>query len=104
MSLAIGSGSFSGAVGSCVSKAALHAEVARYQKQLSDAVNCPSSKTLEGKTHIQELTNKISVDQEQIRRIEANPAGNDAAANADTYTNAGVSAVQAAGSLVNVYA
>lgn len=114
MALAIGSGSFSGTVGGCVSRAALHAEVARYQKQLSDAVNCPSSNTLEGKAHIQELTDKISLDQARIRQIEVNTAANVSAvppavstATADTYTHAGASAVsaaQAGGSLVDVYA
>jgi hypothetical protein len=110
MSLAIGSGSLSGVSGGQPSRAALAAEVAHYQKQLSDCVNCPSSKTLEGKAHIRELSTQISVDQQRIKQIEANgPAANDADASthADTYTSAGASATspaQVRGSLVNVFA
>lgn len=110
MSLAIGSSSLSGVSVGQPSRAALAAEVARYQKQLSDCVNCPSSKTLEGKAHIQELSTQISVDQQRIKQIEANgTAANDADASThtDTYTSAGASATsptQAQGSLVNVFA
>jgi hypothetical protein len=110
MSIAIGSSSLSSVSGSHSSSTALAAEVARYQKQLSDCVNCPSAKTLEGKAHIQELSTQISVDQQRIKRIEANAtAANDpaAAAQADTYTSAGAPAAsptQAQGSLVNAFA
>jgi hypothetical protein len=115
MSAAIGSSTISGAAGSYMSRAALHAELARYQKQLSDCVNCPSSKTLEGKANIQELSNKIGVDQERMRQIEAAGAAADnpsaltaiTAANPDTYTNSGVpvsSSSPGRGGLVNVVA
>ena len=110
MSIAIGSGSLSGVSGGQSSRATLAAEVARYQKKLSDCVNCSSSKTLEGKAHIQELSTQISVDQQRIKQIEANgTAADDPAAttHADTYTSAGASAmspIQAQGNLVNVFA
>jgi hypothetical protein len=72
MSVAKGSSAVSATVGGHLSKASLAAEVARYQKQLADCVNCPStSSTPEGKAAIQELSNKISVDQGRIRQIEA---------------------------------
>jgi hypothetical protein len=110
MSIAIGSSSLSGVSGGQSSRAALAAEVARYQKQLSDCVNCSSSKTLEGKAHIQELSTQISMDQQRIKQIETGgTAVNDPAATThnDSYTSAGASATpttQAQGSLVNVFA
>ena len=113
MSIAIGSCSLSGISGGQSSRAALAAEVARYQTQLSDCVNCSSSKTLEGKAHIQELATQISVDQQRIKQIEAGgTAANDPGASAvtipvDTYMSAGGSArpsTQAQGSLLNVLA
>lgn len=114
MAMAIGSNAASGAI-SYMSRAALQAEVTRYQKQLSDCVNCPSSKTLEGKAHIQELSSKISVDQQRIKQVESTAAAaNDSAASSSTTTVAGdsysntaaaVPAVnQAQGDLVNVFA
>ncbi len=39
--------------------ASLQAQLARYQQQLSDCVNCASSKTLEGKEQIQSVSAKI---------------------------------------------
>ena len=113
MSIAIGSSSLSGVSGGQSSRAALRAEVVRYQKQLSDCVNCSSSKTLEGKAHIQELSTQISVDQQRIKQIESggtaanDPAASPATAPADTYTSAGASAMpatQVQGKLVNVFA
>jgi hypothetical protein len=93
----------------------LHAEVARYQRQLSDSVNCASAKTLEGKAHIQELSSKISAAQQRIKQIEAEKApGNDhvalssnAGGSGDTYTKAGTAAHSSnpeQGSLVSVFA
>ena len=109
MSIAIGSSTSSATVGGQPSKAALHAEVARYRHQLSDSVNCASAKTLHGKTHIQELSSKISVDQQRIKQIEAEkpPANDPAALSTESYTKAGT-AVQSSnpgrGSLVSVFA
>ena len=81
MSVAIGSSSLSGAAGSHPSRAVLDAEIARCKKQLSDSVNCASAKTLEGKAHIQELSNKVSAAQQQVKQIAVEkPAANDATA------------------------
>jgi len=105
MSIAVGSSSLSGVSGAQSSRVALDAEVARYQKQLSDCVNCPSSKTLEGKAHIQELSIQISVDQQRIKQIES--IGTPANDPAVTYTSTGVSLTSttwAQGSLVNLFA
>ena len=115
MSIAIGSSSLSCAVGGQPSRASLDADLARYQKQLSDSVNCASSKTLEGKTHIQELSNKISSTQERIQQVEAAKPPADApvisnaapTAASDTYTNDGAPAKSATsdpGTRVNIFA
>ncbi|MBZ0091413.1 MAG: hypothetical protein K8F27_04220, partial [Sulfuricellaceae bacterium] len=58
---AIGSSAASGAVGSGASSAGLDAQLARYQKELSDCVNCSSAKTPEGKRAIQAAADKVSV-------------------------------------------
>jgi hypothetical protein len=75
MSVAMGSSAVSATVGGHLSRASLAAEVARYQKQLADCINCPStSSTPKVKGAIRELSNKISVDQGRIRQIEASQA------------------------------
>jgi hypothetical protein len=114
MAVAIGSNAAAGTTG-YMSRVAPQAEVARYQKQLSDCVNCSSSKTLEGKAHIQELSSKISVDQQRIKQVESmDAAANDSAASSstttvagDSYSNTGAAVPalnQAQGDLVNVFA
>lgn len=49
--------------------ASLEAQVTRYQKQLSDCVNCSSANTLEGKKNIQEISDKISIAKAKIEQI-----------------------------------
>ena len=115
MSIAIGSNSQSCTFGGQPSRASLQADLARYQKQLSDSVNCASAKTLEGKTHIQELSSKISTTQERIKQVETTkppatePVVSKTAPTAvgDTYTSGGASANAAGsdpGAHVNVFA
>ena len=48
------------------SSAALQAQLAQYQKQLSDCVNCGSSSTAEGKAQIQALNTRIQALQTQL--------------------------------------
>jgi hypothetical protein len=43
-----------------MSKTALRAELARYERVRSDCVNCSSAKTIEGKRNIQNLDTQIS--------------------------------------------
>lgn len=71
MSAAIGPSAVSGDAASWPSRAALDAEIARYQKELSDCVNCPSSKTPQGKAHVQAISNQISADRQRIQQIDA---------------------------------
>jgi hypothetical protein len=44
---------------SAVSRAALRADLARYEKELSECVNCASASTPEGKRNIQDLGAQI---------------------------------------------
>ena len=57
---AIGSATVSGGLGAGAATASLEAQLVRYQKQLSDCVNCDSAKTAEGKAAIDALSSKIS--------------------------------------------
>ena len=113
MIVAIGSSASMNVSGGQPSRAALRAEIARYQHQLSDCVNCVTAKTLEGKVHIQELSDKISVDQQRVKQSEAqqSSASETAAGRSEaptvTYSSSGsadqsVSAAQ--GTLVNAFA
>ena len=57
------------AVGSpSLSIAGLEAQVARYQHQLSDCVNCSSASTIEGKTNIQKISGQISETKGRLSR------------------------------------
>lgn len=49
--------------------AALQAQLDRYQKELSDCVNCSSAKTPEGKTQIDEISSKISDLKSRIDKV-----------------------------------
>lgn len=51
--------------------AALEAQLAQYQQQLSDCVNCDSSKTLEGKQQIQTISSKISAVKKNIEQAKS---------------------------------
>ena len=112
MAVAIGSSVSIAVGGGQPSRAALRAEITRYQHQLSDCVNCISAKTLEGKVHIQELSDKISIDQQRVKQIEAqrSPANNatepsetaTVTYNGDGGTAQSANAVQ--GTQVNVFA
>ena len=112
MTVAIGSSVSIAVGGGQPSRAALRAEIARYQHQLSDCVNCVSAKTLEGKAHIQELSDKISVDQQRVKQIEAhqssaNEATGRSGTSSATYNGSGgadQSASAVRGTQVNVFA
>ena len=116
MSDSIGSSAAAGVASGYLSRAALHAEVAQFKKQLSDCVNCPTtSSTPEGKAAIQELSSKINVDQNRIREIEAaEAAANSPSAQAvkptgaaSSYTDVGAPETftdSSKGSLLNAFA
>ncbi|MCU6433721.1 FlxA-like family protein [Undibacterium sp. Jales W-56] len=54
--------------------ASLQAQLAIYQQQLSDCVNCASSKTIEGKEQIQSLSAKISGVRARIDQVSSTNA------------------------------
>lgn len=51
------------------STAGIEAQLARYQKELSDCINCASAKTPEGKAAIEAATNKIRLAEARIESI-----------------------------------
>jgi hypothetical protein len=69
MVAAIGSSTFTSPSVAASPTAGLEAQIARYQKQLSDCVNCDSANTLQGKENIQQLSNKISAAKARIDEI-----------------------------------
>jgi hypothetical protein len=60
----------------------LEFELAKYQKELSDCVNCDSANTAEGRSKIQEIHTKISAVQARIERtaVAENKSSGDSAA------------------------
>jgi hypothetical protein len=61
------------------SRVALRADLARYEKQLADCVNCASATTPEGKRNIQDLDARISTLKAQLSIVP--PADSGAAVN-----------------------
>ena len=60
-------------------QAALRAELARFEKQRSDCVNCESAKTLKGQENIRSLDSQIRTLKDQLRAVQQ--PGSGAAAN-----------------------
>ncbi len=96
---AIGSPAAYGAANSGAGTAGLQAQLARYQKQLSECVNCESSKTAEGKAEIQAISGRISEVKERIDKVaevkaESGPAalGRSTAAENPAHLGAAVKA------------
>ena len=52
------------------SSVSLQAQLQRYQKQLSDCVNCASAKTWQGKADIQAISERISQIKQAIEQTE----------------------------------
>lgn len=85
MSAAVGPSVLSGTVPGHPSKA-LDAEIARYQKQLSDCEHCPSAKTPQGKANIQTISDKISAGKTRLKQIAAADAKTNGSAAASLRT------------------
>lgn len=66
---AIGSPAYSSSTGAGASTVGLEAQLANYQKALSESVNCDSAKTREGKTAIDEISCKIGEIKARIEKI-----------------------------------
>lgn len=117
MVAAIGSATVSATVsatsGGSLGTAGLEAQIARYEKQLSDCVNCASAKTPEGKKAIAEISNKINAARARIDEMQATKqVSQPAAATAGTASKSAAIPDTAAppkqsystvGSLVDVY-
>ena len=80
---AIGSSPLPNLVGSSKSAAGLDAQLAQYQVQLADWVNCPSCKTPEGKAKIAEISAKISNIEQRMKAREVAKQGDES----DKLTN-----------------
>ncbi len=95
MTVAVASAGYTGssASGSNLTAAGIQAQIAIYQRQLSDCVNCSSADTIEGKTQIQEISSKISTAKAQIQQISDQAPPKTSASNATTSANASVNAV-----------
>jgi len=92
-------------------KAALRSEITRYQQQLAECINCPSSKTPQGKANIQKLSDEISADKAKLHQTENSAARAGRAAptarESATYTRSGTAAAANGaphGMLVDTYA
>ena len=83
--------------GGAPSAASLQAQLQRYQKQLSDCVNCASAKTPQGKADIEAISARISQVQQRIAQAE-NSCGNSPNASQPT------AAPPASAGLIDVYA
>jgi len=59
---------------SAASAGALQAQLAQYQRQLSDCVNCSSANTPEGKQQIAEISGKINALKQTIEASQATPS------------------------------
>ena len=71
MITAIGSASPSSTPGGAPT-AIIAAQIARYQKELSNCVNCDSANTREGRDTIQTISNKISVAKARLEELALN--------------------------------
>lgn len=95
MVAAIGSTALPGSGASASPTAGLEAQVIRYQKQLSDCVNCDSANTAQGKETIQQVSNKISAAKARIEEINVSRPVN-RPVSADNQVNATVKQAEAA--------
>jgi ABC-type antimicrobial peptide transport system ATPase subunit len=88
MVAAVGSSTLqSGSTNGISPVASLEAQITRYQKQLSDCVNCSSANTIEGKKNIQQISDKISIAKAKIEQIKQTQLLNQPA-RSDNQTNA----------------
>lgn len=92
---AIASGASNTVLSKASNSAALEAQLERYQKELSDCVNCPSAKTSEGKAQIADISGKISDLKNRIQKTGEAESGNTidgAVGSAASRTDAGKAA------------
>lgn len=86
--------------GGAPSATTLQAQLQRYEKQLSECVNCASAKTPQGKADIQAISTRISQVKERIAQTENAPSSRAAIG---TPVSA-ASATTGTGNLIDVFA
>lgn len=106
---AIGSSSLPNPASTDLSSAGLTAQLGRYQKELSECVNCSSAKTSEGKIKITELSGKISELKTRIEEASAPKSptiDNNLLANVPAVSSAATSSstTETLGNRLNVFA
>jgi hypothetical protein len=104
---AIGSSTSAGAAVSSPPIGGLDAQLARYQKELSECVNCESAKTPEGKKTIQAVSDKISVVKARLEEVVTGKSNSQSVKQEPSSakaTAAPSSAKAAVGSAVDVFA
>lgn len=87
----IGPSSLASTTAGGTSAAGIEAQIARYQKELSDCVNCDSANTREGKEKIQTISDKISSAKARLEEITARKSSNQPTA-PNTATSPDISA------------
>ena len=80
--------SYSSSSNPALSAASLQAQIAVYQRQLSDCVNCSSANTIQGRNDIQQISSKISAAKAQIQQLQEQPATGTPRAVANTSPDA----------------
>jgi hypothetical protein len=90
--------------GGAPSSTALQARLERYQKQLSDCVNCASAKTPEGKADIENISAQISQVKQRIAQADNTNPVPAAAASTTPVTATAASPGIGIGSSINVFA
>jgi outer membrane murein-binding lipoprotein Lpp len=92
--------------GGTPSATSLQAQLERFQKQLSDCVNCASAKTPQGKSDIQAISARISQIEQRIAQAQNRP-DNQAAPQSTSQATAPAAASSPTtgyGSLIDVFA
>jgi len=92
--------------GGAPSATSLQAQLERFQKQLSDCVNCASAKTPQGKSDIQAISARISQIEQRIAQAQNRP-DNQAAPQSTSQATAPAAASSPTtgyGSLIDVFA
>lgn len=84
MVAAIGTSNTFSYTGTVKPSTGLEFELAKYQKELSDCVNCDSANTAEGRSRIQDIYNKISAVQARIERLAIAESSRESKLNPDT--------------------
>ena len=92
--------------GGAPSATSLQAQLERYQKQLSDCVNCASAKTPQGKSDIQAISARISQIEQRIAQTQnsTDNRSDQQAAPVQSAPTAAPASISGTGGLIDVFA